>query len=170
MPRHPAALSAAVVTVVAISAAACSDKPATGPVDASFVKQATAQCQSALEQVAPNPFPIPGFDALNPEVAQLPRVGYYFDHEDFNHKEAEFVKSFGTPHQGAKTWSTFVNLVVQQQAVVGKQITAAEASDKTGFVAAVKQSNEIAAQLDTAGLVVGFAKDSYCLQLFGTNS
>jgi hypothetical protein len=155
-----------VVVLLALILTACSKAaPRGGTVDAAFLAKANLACEAALNNSGPSAFPYPSFDANDPPVAQLPAVGTYFDGLHFSHEEAAFVKSFGTPRQGQQTWSTFVDLIGEQQALVEKQITTAKASDKTGFVATVTDITNLESRIASAGHAVGFQPDAYCVQL-----
>ncbi len=160
-------LAALCVTAIVLTGCSSKPEPKTGPVEAAFIAAANNACEPFLDQGANKPFPYPSFDATNPLVTQLPAAGKYYDGLPINHQELNLVTAMGKPKRGRDTWNTFVSLVGQEQDVVSKQIKAAEASDKAGFVATVSQVAALAKQIDTAAAAVGFAKDASCTQLFG---
>lgn len=164
--RRRAALTAIVLT--GLAAASCSSRPATGRADKAFLAKAEHNCALALQQVSPSPFPYEGFNPLDPIVTELPGAAGYYDSEQFNHQELAFVTAFGRPKQGRTSWQQFVTLVGQQQAAVAAEISSGKASDKAGFVTAVRQSQSIGARIVTTGTTVGFPAGSSCLQLFGS--
>jgi hypothetical protein len=162
----PARFLGAAVSLALVAACGTHHPAKAGAVDSAFLTKANLACESTLENTGTTPFPYPSFDGNNPPVEQLPAVGSYFDGLHFSHQETAFVKSFGTPRQGQSTWSSFVELVDQQQALVEKQITTAKASDKAGFTATVTAITTLETRIATAGHAVGFQPDSYCMQLF----
>jgi hypothetical protein len=167
MHRSRRWISLAVAGVALSSTAACSSGTAQrGAADSAFLTKANAACETTLANTGSSPFPYPDFDGNDPDIAQLPTVGKYFDGLRFSHEETAFVKSFGKPRQGRSSWSAFVELVTQQQDLVEKQIVAAKAADKPRFVATVAAITELETRIATAGGTVGFKPDDYCLQLF----
>lgn len=139
----------------------------TVPVETAFVTKATSACAAALKLLAQRAFPYPNFNPNDPVVSQLPAVGQFYDAQKFNHDELAFAQGLGKPTSGQGTWQAFVTLVGQEQTAVANQISTAKASNKTAFVASVKQLAAIESKIDSIAAAAGFAQGSDCILLFG---
>ena len=150
---------------------ACSGSAAdTGSVGAAFLARANTGCTTALNTLGAQPFPYDSFDANDPNVAQLPAVGTYFDSISFNHKEVAVMDAIGKPPHGRRAWSAFLSLVAREQDATQAQISAAKVSDKAGFVQSVRTLHDLGAQINAAAARLGFAKNDPCVVLLGTST
>lgn len=156
--------------VFATVLAACGsggDKAPNGTVDTQFLSKAKSMCGQVLNSIT-TPFPWEsGWNPHMPNAAQMPAVGVYLDQLPTSHHATDLLHALGKPKSGRHSWATFSDLVAQQQGVVGEQITAAKAADKTAFVDTVDRISALSPKIDAAAGQVGFAKSSTCTQLFG---
>jgi hypothetical protein len=126
----------------------------------SFIRNATAACAAEHRGLRGLPrFPLDNFDPLNPDPAQLPTVGRFFNGPgDARPLERTLIKrlgKLGRPKVGASIWRGVTRGLPKLSAGQTEQIDAALASDVARFVAAVHAGDRIAAPFSFATRAFG---------------
>jgi hypothetical protein len=131
-----ASAPAQTVTYPATSIASPSTATALKP---AFVARANAVCVRAKTRIdAHCQFPYQNFDALNPDVKLLPKIGTFFaQSQSVSDRVPTELRQLGTPRQAQTQWSEMLTLTREDRAIADRQITAAKASNAAGFVATV---------------------------------
>jgi hypothetical protein len=126
----------------------------------SFIRHATAACAAehrALRQLPP--FPLDNFDPLNPDPAQLPTVGQFFNGPgDARPLERTLIKrlaKLGRPKVGASIWRGVTRGLPKLIAGQTDQTDAALASDVARFVASVHAGDRIVEPFSFAARAFG---------------
>jgi ABC-type transport system substrate-binding protein len=137
-------------------------------IDPAFVARADAVCARAKTRVdAHGPFPYANFDALHPDVKLLPKIGAFFAQvQSTSDRVPVELRQLGSAQKAQALWNKLVALTKEDRAIADRQITAAKASDVTGFVATVNAVHVTDMHLQRLALEGGFPNSSPCAAIF----
>jgi hypothetical protein len=140
----------------------------TTAIDPAFVARADAVCARAKIRIdAHGQFPYQTFDALHPDVKLLPRIGAFFaQSQSTSDRVPVELRQLGSPQNAQTLWSEMLALAKLDRAIGDRQITAAKASDVTGFVATINAIHATDVQLQKLALEGGFPPSSPCTAIF----
>jgi hypothetical protein len=157
-----------VAGLMAIAIAGCgSAKTSAGsgrvPIDPAFIAKVTAVCTKDNAISSPKgKFPYPQFNPYRPQADLLPKVATYFKTDSTNALVPGQLATLGEPAQDAAQWDQLRTLVDENVANSDKQIAAAEASDRTTFIATLGPAQGLNNQMLAEARQAGFAKHSPC--------
>ena len=141
----------------------------TSHLDEAFVGRVDSWCAVTLQryQAVQGTFPLPGFDPLHPDPAQLPQVGRFFARGSAVRDSIPAqLRALGEPATGAAAWNGLRDDLIQSTDLADTQITAASAANGPAFAAAAAQVRDLSGKIHGAGLQLGFPTDSPCADLF----
>jgi hypothetical protein len=141
----------------------------TGHLDGAFIGRVDTWCVTTLQryQAVQGTFPLPDFDPLHPDPAQLPQVGRFFARgAAVRDSIPAQLHSLGEPATGVRAWNALRDDLIQSTALADTQITAASAANAPAFAAAAAQVRDLSDKIHAAGLQLGFPTDTPCADLF----
>ena len=131
------------------------------PLPAALVARANAICT----QGSPGAFPYPTFDPQHPDPSLLPKVGAFFAAtQAASDAVPGDLRRLSVPSNDKTAWNQLLSLAKQYRTVADNEIKAAQASDSTGFVTAVNQTEPILEQIAPLADQLGFDSASPCRQ------
>jgi uncharacterized lipoprotein len=149
----------------AVSIASPTNATALEPAFAARINAVCARAKARLD--ARGPFPYQNFDALHPDVKLLPKIGAFFaQRQSVADRVPVELRQLGAPHKAQSLWSQMLVLAKQDRVIAVRQITAAKASDTTGFVATVNALHTTNMQLGKLAIESGLPVSSPCLAIF----
>ena len=111
-------------------------------------------------------FPYPNFDATKPDPKTLPLVGKHFAKAlPIRRVIPRQLRGLGEPTTGKQAWDAIRALLLRDNAVAIKQVSAALASDSKAFVVTVKQTGRLHNTIVAKAVAAGFPKTSACGQI-----
>jgi hypothetical protein len=137
-------------------------------IDPAFVARADTVCARAKTRVdAHGPFPYANFDPLHPDVKLLAKIGAFFAQvQSTSDRVPAELRQLGSPAKAQTLWNKLLALAQEDRAIADRQISAAKASDATGFVATVNAVRVTDMQLQRLALEGGFPNSSPCAAIF----
>jgi hypothetical protein len=141
----------------------------TSHLDQAFIGKVDRWCAITVQryQTVQGTFPLPSFDPLHPDPAQLPQVGRFFARgATVRDRIPAQLQALGEPATGAAAWNGLRDDLIQSTDLADTQITAASAANAPAFAAAAAQVRDLSDKIHATGLQLGFPTDTSCADLF----
>lgn len=130
------------------------------------LQAADAVCAPLVRWYAGHPFPVTGFDAGNPDAAQLPAVADYYAAVPLE-ATAAALGALAVPAQDTTRWHALTTAVGRYRANAAVQVTAARRGDAAAFARTARTAATLYQKVARQVADGGFTDPAGCAGAFG---